>query len=72
MNIDKMSLAECIAYLREMIWLDVNRGNHIEVIDRIHELTRWNNIVDSHPPKGALYEVCGVESGQYWRYYTKP
>jgi hypothetical protein len=43
-----------------------------ELADRIHKLTRWNNINDSLPPKGALFETCGVESGTYWRYYTAP
>jgi hypothetical protein len=43
-----------------------------KLANRIDELTRWNNIDNSLPPKGALFEMCGVESGTYWRYYTTP
>jgi hypothetical protein len=70
-----MNLAECIEALRDQTKGDVWGMGHrdiIELTDRIEELTRWNNIDDSLPPKGVLFETCGVESGTYWRYYTAP
>ena len=75
-DIKDMNLAEAIEALRDV---DViTRGYQLnyeaieELADRIHDLTRWNNINDSLPPKGAMFETCGVESGTYWRYYTPP
>jgi hypothetical protein len=75
-DIKDMNLAECIEALRDVEV--ITRGYQCnydaieELADRIHDLTRWNNIDDSLPPKGALFETCGVESGTYWRYYTAP
>jgi hypothetical protein len=70
------NLSECLDALK---WeadckdeLDIDLARLKAIYTRIHELTRWNNINDSLPPKGALFETCGVESGTYWRYYTAP
>ena len=74
-DIKDMNLTECIVALRDQTKGDVWGMGHrdiIELTDRIEELTRWNNIDDLLPPKGALFETCGVESGTYWRYYTPP
>jgi hypothetical protein len=74
-DIKDMNLTECIVALRDQTKGDVWGMGHrdiIELTDRIEELTRWNNIDDSLPPKGAMFETCGVESGTYWRYYTTP
>ena len=70
--IGEWTLRECINALKRMDADLLEYGYAIAIADRIHELTRWNNINDSLPPKGALFETCGVESGMYWRYYTAP
>jgi hypothetical protein len=47
--VNEWTLTECYAYLREMIWLDVHRGNHLEVIDRMESLTRWIPVTERLP-----------------------
>jgi hypothetical protein len=74
-DIKDMNLEEALDYADHILLWD-ERGDSVdsvkEVILHIRKLTQWNNIDDSLPPKGALFETCGVESGTYWRYYTPP
>jgi hypothetical protein len=70
-DIKDMNLEE----VRQKIYehaLAINNDELYSLLDRLDELTRWNNIDDLLPPKGALFETCGVESGTYWRHYTPP
>jgi hypothetical protein len=70
-EISEYTLKECLEEV-EMLHGGYGFRDPEKLADRIHELTRWNNINDSLPPKGAMFETCGVESGTYWRYYTPP
>lgn len=70
-EISEYTLKECLEEV-EMLHGGYGFRDPEELAARIHDLTRWNNINDSLPPKGALFETCGVESGTYWRYYTAP
>jgi len=70
-DIKDMNLAECLEALRAFGHSE-EIDTPLDLADRIHDLTRWNNIDDLLPPKGALFETCGVESGTYWRHYTPP
>jgi hypothetical protein len=70
-EISEYTLKECLEEV-EMLYGGNSYFDPEKLADRIDELTRWNNIDDLLPPKGALFETCGVESGTYWRYYTPP
>jgi hypothetical protein len=70
-DISEYTLKECLEEV-EMLDSIYEQTRPVKLAERISELTRWNNIDDSLPPKGALFETCGVESGTYWRYYTAP
>jgi hypothetical protein len=60
--VNEWTLQECYAYLREMIWLDVNRGNHLEVIDQMESLTRWIPVEERLPDDGETV-LCFSEYG---------
>jgi hypothetical protein len=70
-DISEYTLKECLEEV-EMLDSIYEQTRPVKLAERISELTRWNNIDDSLPPKGVLFETCGVESGTYWRYYTAP